>query len=54
MNREDILTLLEYNAWANARVLAATEALTPEEFLRDLRTSFPSVRDTLVHLVSAE
>lgn len=54
MNRQDILMLYEYNAWANGRVLGAAEALTPEQFLRDLGNSFPSVRDTLAHILSAE
>ncbi len=54
MNRQDILTLYDYNAWANARVLGAVEPLTPEAFLRDLKNSFPSVRDTLVHILGAE
>ena len=54
MNRQDILTMLEYTAWANARVLDAAAALSPEEFLRDMRNSFPSVRDTLVHILGAE
>jgi len=54
MNRQDILTLYDYNAWANARVLGAVEPLTPEAFLRDLKNSFPSVRDTLAHILGAE
>ena len=54
MNRQDIFTLFEYNSWANARALGAVEPLTSEEFLRDLKNSFPSVRDTLVHILSAE
>lgn len=54
MNRADIFTLFEYNAWANTRVLGAMEPLASEEFLRDLKNSFPSVRDTLVHILSAE
>lgn len=54
MNRQDILTLYDYNAWANARVLGTVEALTPEAFLRDLKNSFPSVRDTLAHILGAE
>jgi len=35
-------------------VLAAVEALTPEQYTRDLGSSFRSVRDTLVHLYAAE
>jgi uncharacterized damage-inducible protein DinB len=54
MNREDILTLYDYNAWANARTLGAAEPLTSEAFLRDLGNSFPSVRDTLAHILGAE
>ena len=54
MNRQDTLTLYDYNAWANGRTLGATEALPPEQFLKDLGNSFPSVRDTLVHIAAAE
>ena len=54
MNRQDILTLLEYNAWANTRALDACAALSPEELVRDLGNSFPSVRDTLAHILGAE
>ncbi len=54
MNRQDILTLYDYNAWANARVLGAAEPLAQEAFLRDLKNSFPSVRDTLAHILAAE
>lgn len=54
MNRQDILTLLEYTAWANGRVLEAAAALSPEALLRDMGNSFPSVRDTLAHMLGAE
>ena len=54
MDRRDIGMLYDYNAWANARVLRAVEPLTPEAFLRDLKSSFPSVRDTLAHVLGAE
>lgn len=50
----DILTLYDYNAWANARALGAVEPLGPEPFLRDLGNSFPSVRDTLAHILGSE
>jgi uncharacterized damage-inducible protein DinB len=46
--------LLDYHYWARDRVLAAAEALTPDQFTRDLGNSFPSVRNTLVHLFSAD
>jgi uncharacterized damage-inducible protein DinB len=54
MTRQDVLTLLEYNTWANARSLDVSAALSPEQFVRDLGNSFPSVRDTLAHILGAE
>lgn len=53
-NLSTIRTLYQYNTWANGRVFDATAALPPEAFLRDLGNSFPSIRDTLVHIVGAE
>ena len=54
MNRQDIVTLYDYNAWANTRILRAVEPLASEAFLRDLKNSFPSVLDTLAHILGAE
>ena len=54
MNLADLQTLLDYHYWARDRVLDAAATLTPEQFTRDLGSSFKSVRDTLAHLYSAE
>jgi uncharacterized damage-inducible protein DinB len=54
MNVEDFRTLYDFNAWANQRTLEACAALTPEQFTRDLGSSFRSVRDTLAHIFGAE
>jgi uncharacterized damage-inducible protein DinB len=54
MNVEDFRTLYDFNSWANHRTLDACAALTPEQFTRDLGSSFGSVRDTLVHICGAE
>jgi uncharacterized damage-inducible protein DinB len=54
MNLEDFRTLYDYNSWANHRTLEASAALTPEQFTRDLGSSFRSVRDTLAHIYGAE
>jgi len=54
MNKIDIEQFFEYNRWANERVLAAASRLTAEQFTKDLSNSFPSIRDTLVHMVWAE
>ena len=54
MTCDEALTLVDYHYWARDRVLAAVEALTVEEYRRDLRNSFASVHDTLVHTCGAE
>jgi uncharacterized damage-inducible protein DinB len=54
MNLHDLQTLLDYHYWARDRLLDAVERLSPEEFTRHLGSSFTSVRDTLVHLYSAD
>jgi len=54
MNHPDLHTLLDYHYWARDRMLDAAEKLTPEQFTRDLGSSFKSVRHTLVHIYSAE
>lgn len=54
MTPEEVHSLYDYNAWANHRVLDGCEALTEGQFARNLCASFPSVRDTLVHIMGAE
>jgi len=46
--------LFNHNYWARDRQLQACAALTEDQFLRPLGSSFPSVRDTLAHLVAVE
>jgi len=54
MDIQDFRTLYQYNSWANHRTLDSCASLTPEQFTRDMGSSFGSVRDTLVHLMGAE
>jgi uncharacterized damage-inducible protein DinB len=54
MTKDDIQLLLEYDRWANNRVLQAASVLSSEQFTRDLGGSFRSVRDTLVHIIGGE
>jgi uncharacterized damage-inducible protein DinB len=54
MDSRDVQRLLDYHYWARDRLLDAVEALPPEAFTRDMKSSFRSVRDTLAHLLSAE
>lgn len=51
---EDTRTLFAYDAWANRRMLDACAALSPEQFTRDLGSSFRSVRDTMAHIYGAQ
>jgi uncharacterized damage-inducible protein DinB len=46
--------LIDYNYWARDRQLQACAALSEEQFLRPLGGSFPTVRDTLAHLLAVE
>ncbi|MGH7699851.1 MAG: DinB family protein [Gemmatimonadales bacterium] len=54
MTADEVRTLYAFNRWATGRLLDATRRLAPPDFTRDLRTSYRSVRGTLVHLVWAE
>jgi uncharacterized damage-inducible protein DinB len=54
MTLQDLKTLIDFHYWALHRALDAAGELTPEQFTRDLGSSFKSVRDTLAHLYSAE
>ena len=51
---EAIRRLYSYNAEATGRLLSAAEALNAEQFVREVLAGQPPVRDTLVHLCSAQ
>jgi uncharacterized damage-inducible protein DinB len=51
---DDFRTLFEYGWWANARLFSVVSKLTPEEFTREVAGSYGSIRNTLVHAMSAE
>ena len=51
---EILRELFDYNYWANAKQLDACAALSAEQFLRPMGSSFSSVRDTLAHMMFAE
>ncbi len=50
----DLVELLEFHHWATNLTVGAVRDLTPEQFTQDLGSSFPSVRDTLVHVFTAD
>ena len=54
MNLQYTRTLYAYDRWANGQLLPAACKLPQEQFTRDLGSSFPSVRDTLVHIISSQ
>lgn len=54
MNANDLRSLFDYHYWANGKILAVVSELTPEQFTQDVAGSYGSVRNTLVHTLSAE
>lgn len=54
MTADDLKRLMAYRLWARDRVLASLEALPVETFTAPAVSSFPSIRDTLVHILSAD
>jgi uncharacterized damage-inducible protein DinB len=54
MNIRDMLTIYEYNYWANGRILAAGANASLEQFLAADAHSYGSLRGTLVHTLDTE
>jgi len=53
MERAEMLTIFDYDGWATEKVLKATETLTPDQFSAPQQCGHNSIRDTLVHMLSA-
>jgi uncharacterized damage-inducible protein DinB len=54
MNSAEITELYSYNNWANDKLLQFIGTLNSVDFTRDMSNSFGSIRDTVVHILSAE
>jgi uncharacterized damage-inducible protein DinB len=54
MNKQDILTLFQYNAWSTARILDAASKVTQEQFISNAPVPHGSLRGTLVHALFGE
>jgi uncharacterized damage-inducible protein DinB len=56
MNKRDIDTLIRFNFWANRRILAACEHISPDEFIREVTPDpgWGTLRGILVHTLDAE
>src|SRR5262249_24143129 len=54
MTIKDLEVLYDYSYWANRKLFSVVSQLTPEEFTRAVGGSYGSIRNTLVHALSAE
>ena len=54
MTVKDLETLYDYGYWANKKLFQVISRLTPDQFTQTIGGSFESVRNTLVHILSAE
>jgi uncharacterized damage-inducible protein DinB len=54
MTIKDIDDVYNYSDWANQRLTKVIEGLAPEEFTGRVGGSFESIRNALVHMLSAE
>lgn len=54
MMLQQLRRFFAYNDWANARLFDAASNIAADALTRDLRSSFPSIRDTLAHIVEVE
>lgn len=54
MTVSDLQRLFDYSYWANGKVLDVVARLDTEQFTRDVAGSYGSIRNTLVHALSAE
>ena len=54
MTTKDLARLYDYGYWANRKLFGVMSRLTPEEFARPMAGSYGSIRNTLVHTLSAE
>jgi uncharacterized damage-inducible protein DinB len=52
--KEVLLSLAQYNIWANDRILGVLQSLTNEQLEQPVESSFPSIRATLQHMYGAE
>lgn len=53
-NVKELERLFDYGYWANHKLLAVVSQLSLEDFTRNVAGSYGSVRNTLVHTLSAE
>jgi len=54
MNIADIHDLYAYNLWANRRMFSTVEELSDQQFARAMPSSFPSIQESVTHILAAE
>ena len=54
MKVEDLERLYDYGYWANRTLIRMVSQLPPEQFTQTVAGSYGSIRNTLVHALSAE
>ena len=54
MTVDDLKRRYDYGYWANQRIFGVIAQLTTAEFTQDVAGSWGSIRNTLVHTMSAE
>lgn len=54
MTVKDLERRFDYGYWASSRLLAVISQLTPEQFTQNVAGAYGSIRNTLVHTISAE
>jgi uncharacterized damage-inducible protein DinB len=54
MTVKDLEVLYDYGCWANRKLFDVIAQLTPEQFTQPVAGSYGSIRNTMVHVLSAE
>jgi uncharacterized damage-inducible protein DinB len=54
MTVKDLQDLFDYGSWANRKLFEVMVQLTPEQFTQPLSGSHGCIRNTMVHILSAE
>jgi uncharacterized damage-inducible protein DinB len=54
MTVNDLEELFDYGYWANRKLLDVISQLTPAQFTQPVAGSYGSIRNTMVHVLSAE
>jgi uncharacterized damage-inducible protein DinB len=53
MTQHDVQQLYDYDTWADLKLLEVIAAVTKDNYMKDLASSFGGIHGTLVHILSA-